>query len=89
MKSINAAMFSYRSAKPQLSGSPLLPSVALRTGTQTKGFVAGGLFFGVIEAAVSAHGQVIVNAGPRVPSNVSPSNLFSVAPSPNPPTISK
>jgi hypothetical protein len=89
MKSINAAIRSHPSAKPQLSCSPLLPSVALRTGTQTKGFVAGGLFFGVIVANVPDDGQVIVDADPGVASNVSRSNLFSVGRSPDPPTISK
>jgi hypothetical protein len=89
MKSRNAVMLSHRSAKPQLSCSPLLPSVALRTGTQSKGFVAGGLVFGVIAAGVPDDGQVIVDAGSGVASNVSPSKLGSVARSPKALTITK
>lgn len=89
MKSIDPVMVSHRSAKPQLSCSPLLPSVALRTGTQSKGFVAGGLVFGVIAAGVPDDGQVIVDAGPGVASNVSLSKLGSVARSPKALTITK
>jgi hypothetical protein len=73
----------------------------LATGTEAKGLVVGGLSFGVIVAGVSANGQVIVDAGPAVTSNVNPPNLVSVANlpdlaltvdlprSPGPPTTSK
>ncbi|PYI74825.1 MAG: hypothetical protein DMF04_11870 [Verrucomicrobia bacterium] len=89
MKSISVVMLSCLSAKPQLSGSPLLLSVALRTGTQTKGFVAGGRFLGVSVAGVSAVSKSSLGLVPAFPSNLSLSNLVWLARSPNPPTISK
>jgi len=83
----------------QASLEPIAPSAfrggsstafdGLVTGIPANGFVAGGLFFGVIVTGVSIDGQVIVDAAPGVTSNVNPPNLVSVARSPSPPTTSK
>jgi hypothetical protein len=61
----------------------------LVTGNQPNGFVAGGLSFGVIVTGASIDGQVIVEAGPGVTSNVNPPNLASGARPTSPPTTSK
>ena len=71
------------------SGSSSISFDGLATGTEANDLVIGGLSFGVIVAGVSADGQVIVDAGPGVTSNVNPPNSVSVAPSPSPPTTSK
>lgn len=97
MKSIIAVMLF--PSVGQAAREPIAPSAfrvssstsfdGLITGIQANGFVAGGLSFGVIVTGVSIDGQVIVDAGPGVTSNVNPPNLVSVARPPSPSTTSK
>ena len=97
MKSIIAVMLF--PSVGQAAREPIAPSAfrvssstpfdGLVTGSQANSFVAGAPSFGVIVTGASIDGQVIVDAGPGVTSNVNPPNLASVARSTSPPTTSK
>jgi hypothetical protein len=87
MKSIIAVMLSASVAQAAVervalfsfNGSSSISFDGLATGTAANSSVVGRLSFGVIVPAVSANGQVIVDAGSGVTSNVNPANLLSVA----------